>query len=162
MVWDTAARLRETAAFEKQTAWRLLNTLLVAEYEGESFTTLDMVSVDLYTGWCQFIKSGAAAAYLYRDGQVEVIEAQSLPVGVSVDTGCDVVKRQLKPGDMVILVSDGVPDGYEKDMTEMIREVAGPNAQEFANQILIHALAGASQEAADDMTVLVLGFWNKN
>ncbi len=46
----------------------------------------------------------------------------------------------------------------KKDMTEMIREVAGPNAQEFANQILIHALAGASQEAADDMTVLVLGF----
>lgn len=158
---ETLEHLLE-AGFEKQTAWRLLNTLLVAEYEGESFTTLDMVSVDLYTGWCQFIKSGAAAAYLYRDGQVEVIEAQSLPVGVSVDTGCDVVKRQLKPGDMVILVSDGVPDGYEKDMTEMIREVAGPNAQEFANQILIHALAGASQEAADDMTVLVLGFWNKN
>ena len=158
---ETLEHLLE-AGFEKQTAWRLLNTLLVAEYEGESFTTLDMVSVDLYTGWCQFIKSGAAAAYLYRDGQVEAIEAQSLPVGVSVDTGCDVVKRQLKPGDMVILVSDGVPDGYEKDMTEMIREVAGPNAQEFANQILIHALAGASQEAADDMTVLVLGFWNKN
>ena len=158
---ETLEHLLE-AGFEKQTAWRLLNTLLVAEYEGESFTTLDMVSVDLYTGWCQFIKSGAAAAYLYRDGQVEVIEAQSLPVGVSVDTGFDVVKRQLKPGDMVILVSDGVPDGYEKDMTEMIREVAGPNAQEFANQILIHALAGASQEAADDMTVLVLGFWNKN
>ncbi len=56
--------------------------------------------------WCRWIctrmvpvyqKSSAAAAYLYRDGQVEVIEAQSLPVGVSVDTGCDVVKRQLKP-----------------------------------------------------------------
>ncbi|MBO5489714.1 MAG: SpoIIE family protein phosphatase [Eubacterium sp.] len=153
------------AGFEKTSAWRLLNTLLAAGYERDSFSTLDLVSLNLYYGRCEFVKSGAAATYLYHDGEVEVIQAETLPVGVSMDASCAVMKRNLKEGDFVIMISDGVADGYQRngngDLAQLIREVACQNAQEFANRILIHALADGEKQASDDMTVLVAGIWNR-
>lgn len=160
------------AGFEKKSALRLLNTLFVANYEGNSFTTLDMVSVNLHTGKCEICKSGAAATYIKRQDRVDTVLSEALPVGVDMEAESDVTVTQLQEGDMVIMVSDGVIDGFycgrmpsagEDDTLErLIENLPCQNPNDMANQILMNALARSDREATDDMSVLVAGFWNKN
>ncbi len=159
------------AGFEKKSALRLLNTLFVVNYEGKSFTTLDMTVVNLHTGVCEILKSGAAATFIRKSDHVETIESKALPVGVDMEAECDEVSVQLEDSDMVIMVSDGVIDGFyggrvpfgeEGDTLEhLIMSLSCQNPNDMANQILMHALARSSREATDDMSVLVAGVWNK-
>ncbi|MCH5266426.1 MAG: SpoIIE family protein phosphatase [Lachnospiraceae bacterium] len=158
------------AGFEKKSALRLLNTLFVANYEGTTFTTLDMVSVDLHTGRCEIMKSGAAATFIRRADRVDTILSEALPVGVDMEAESDVTVMEVEEGDMVIMVSDGVIDGFyggrkpeeEKDTLEaLIASLPCQNPTDMANQILMNALAKSAREATDDMSVLVAGIWNK-
>ena len=77
---------------------------------------------------------------------------------------------ELEEGDMVIMVSDGVLDGFyernmksdsQEDMATLIENLFCQNPNEMANQILMNALARSTREATDDMSVLVAGVWNK-
>lgn len=159
------------AGFEKKSALRLLNTLFVVNYEGESFTTLDMAAINLYTGKCEIMKNGAATTFVRRADRVDIIASSALPVGVDLEAEPDVSVVDLTEGDMIIMVSDGVLDGfYERNMTEenqedmvtLIENLMCQNPNDMANQILMNALARSTREATDDMSVLVAGIWNKN
>ncbi len=159
------------AGFEKKSALRLLNTLFVANYEGKTFATLDMSAINLHTGECEILKSGAAATFIRRADRVDTIMSEALPVGVDVDAECDEIRAELTEGDMVIMVSDGVVDGFysgrippveEGDSLEtLILNLPCQNPNDMANQILMHALARSDREATDDMSVLVAGIWKK-
>lgn len=159
------------AGFEKKSAFRLLNTLFVINYEGESFTTLDMTAINLHTGQCEIMKNGAATTFVKHRDRVETIVSSALPVGVDMEAEPDVTTVELEDGDMVIMVSDGVLDGFyernmmdgsQDDMSTFIEELACQNPNDVANQILMNALARSTREATDDMSVLVAGIWNKN
>lgn len=160
------------AGFEKKSALRLLNTLFVANYEGTSFTTLDMVSVDLHTGECQIYKSGAAATFIRRKDGVETVISEALPVGIDMEAESEVTVTTLQEGDMVVMVSDGVMDAFyhgrmvpateEDSLERLIENLPCQNPNDMANQILMNALARSDKDVTDDMSVLTAGIWNKN
>ncbi len=157
------------AGFEKKSALRLLNTLFVANYEGESFAALDMVAINLHDGKCEIFKNGAAATYIRRSDRVETITSEALPVGVTVGAESDEVTLSLQEGDMVIMVSDGVMDSFyssaqeeKESLEDLIFQLPCQNPSDLANQILMHALARSDRAATDDMSVLAAGIWNKN
>lgn len=161
------------AGFEKKSALRLLNTLFVINYEGDSFTTLDMASINLHTGKCEIMKNGAAATFIKRKDGVDTILSEALPVGVDMEAESDVAVTELSEGDMVIMVSDGVIDGFygnsrileeseEYSVEALIENLDCLNPNDMANQILMNSLARSAREATDDMSVLVAGIWNKN
>lgn len=158
------------AGFEKKSALRLLNTLFVVNYEGESFTTLDMTAINLHTGKCEIMKNGAATTFVKRADRVDMIASCALPVGVDLQAEPDVAEIRLEEGDMIIMVSDGVLDGFyernmksdsQEDMATLIENLLCQNPNDMANQILMNALARSTREATDDMSVLVAGIWNK-
>ncbi len=165
MVIELIEKFLETG-FQKETAIRMMNSAMVIQGDEGSFSTVDLASMDLYTGRCEFYKIGAAPAFIKRGKQVECISSASLPAGIFHHLDIEKSVRQLEDGDFVILATDGVLDYLpspdpEGTMADVIRELETNNPGQMANQILEQVLLYTSGKAPDDMTVLVAGIWEK-
>ena len=98
------------------TALRLLNHYLHARLSGgdsadESFSTVDLFVLDLYTGKGQFVKSGAAPTLILRQGHLYRLCSHTVPVGILHAIDAQTVPFEVKEGDHILLMSDGVSDG---------------------------------------------------
>ena len=125
------------------------------EEEG-SFTTVDLLRVDLFTGETGVYKYGAAPTYVKRGGQVSRVTGTSLPAGLSGQPGSpDVTRLTLSAGDCVLLVSDGVSAG-ESDLwiRERLAAFDGESPRELAGALITES--GTRGGAVDDRTALVL------
>lgn len=154
------------AGFPVKTAVQMMNTALVIGREEVRFCTVDVTLFDLYEGTCEFVKAGAAATFLKRQGEVEIIRSATLPIGVLQDIEIDTETRRLESGDYVIMVTDGVMDALpagEQDvlMCTFIQDTDILNPGELAHHILGRVLEWSGEVPLDDMTVLVAGLWSK-
>lgn len=154
------------AGVGERTAIHLINSVFVLQSEEQNLSTLDMVVLHLHTGVCEFIKMGAAAAFIkHRDG-VESIVSTSLPMGVFAKAEYENVSKKMEDGDYIILLSDGVLDtALGNNQEGYFRNIIGGlemnNPKELADAILQQAIANNDGEIVDDMTVLVTGVWIK-
>ena len=154
------------AGFPVKTAVQMMNTALVIGREEVRFCTVDVALFDLYEGACEFVKAGAAATFLKRKGEVEIIRSATLHIGVLQDIEIDTETRRLESGDDVIMVTDGVMDALpagEQDvlMCTFIQDTDILNPRELAHHILGRVLEWSGEVPLDDMTVLVAGLWSK-
>lgn len=161
MVIDLLEQFLE-AGFSKETAVRMINSALIVRSDAQVFSTIDISSLDLYTGICEFLKVGASTTFIRRENWVETISSTSLPAGVFHKLEPDCTSRKLYDGDMVIMVTDGVLDALpaahqEKLMKDIILEHDTGNPSELAAYILARVRQYREKEPADDMTVLVMG-----
>jgi len=153
------------SGFEKDLAVRIINSALVLKGTDESFSTLDVCYVDLYTGDAEFIKIGAASTFLRRDGKVTVIRSSSLPMGLMPSLDVEVSKARLCHGDVVLMVTDGVidADASREDKEEWIgqalRDCKYINPQDIADMVMLEAKRLSDGNVGDDMTVLAARFW---
>ena len=137
-------------------ALRLVNCALLVKSSDESIATVDGLSVNVYTGQAKFYKAGAAVSFLRRGDQVQVIELPSLPIGILRTVGVARHEETLQPGDIVLLVSDGVtaPDcGWLND--ELLAWSTN-NMDDLAAHIASLAKLRADDETRDDMTVVAV------
>ena len=154
------------AGFTKETAVRMINSALLIHSDAQTFSTIDMCSINLYSGICEFLKVGASTTFIRREHQVDTISSTSLPAGVFHQLDLESVSRKLYDGDMVIMVTDGVldalPAGQQEElMKEIILEYDSDSPQEVAEHILSCALEYEQRNPSDDMTVLALGLWKR-
>ncbi|SHO48251.1 stage II sporulation protein E [Anaerocolumna xylanovorans] len=154
------------AGFRKESAIKLINSIMVLRDREESFSTIDLTIINLYTGFCDFIKMGAAATFLKKAGEVEVIHSTSLPAGIIQKADYEIITKKLYSGEFVIMATDGVVDcipGEDKDefISEFLKDLKTNNPKEMANALLNMALEQNGWVPVDDMTVLVAGFWSK-
>ena len=156
-----AARLTSQllrAGFAAESAARLVNVALgLKNAEQESGATLDLLTVDLYTGRAGLFKAGAAPSFLVRGGVPHPLEGASLPMGV-LDT---VVGRSttfgLDAGDWVVLVSDGVlADGSEWLLQQLQLCAKLDHTPEQAARAIADAAVRRAGDKQDDITVAVL------
>ena len=152
------------AGFPEKTAIQMINTTLVMGREEIHYSTIDMSVFDLYTGECELIKAGASSTFIKKGDVVEHLSSTSLPIGVLHSIEIDSVKRKLKSGDFVIMVTDGVLDALpvgEQDilLETIIQGSAIANPKEMAHHVLEQVLNWTGKEPADDMTVLAVGLW---
>lgn len=152
------------AGFSKETALRMINSSIVLQPDTPVFSTVDITSIDLYTGICEFLKIGAAASFLRRENGVECIRGAGLPAGVSSRLLLEPYRVRMYDGNLLFLVTDGVlgalPQGEEEALlTEMILSLAPGTPSEMAERLMEQVQAYGS--AADDMTILVVGLWKR-
>ncbi|MGB9809021.1 MAG: stage II sporulation protein E, partial [Caldanaerobacter sp.] len=153
------------AGFDKELVIQMLNSILALRSAEEMFSTIDIMFFDKFTGKAEFVKIGACVSYIKRGTSIEVIESSSLPVGILEDIEADLHEKELKEGDFVILVTDGVLECYEGDkerqLSKIISEANFISPQEMADYIMGKSLESCGNMPKDDMTVIVAKIWKR-
>ena len=153
------------AKFDKELALKTINSILMLKSNDEIFTTLDISVIDLYSGKLQLIKTGAPATFIKKKDRVEVINSQSLPVGILQDVDFNIYEEYLEDGDIIIMMSDGVleannkVDNAERWMKDLIGNIESLNPKTIGEEIIRVASEISGGENMDDMTVLVTKVW---
>ena len=164
LVLDLLERFIE-AGFTKDTAIKMLNSAMVIHGEDEKYSTVDISSVNLYTGEASFYKIGASATFIrHKDGAVEGLLSTSLPVGVSVRIEIEQAKKQLSDGDFLVMVTDGVleylnTEHPEETIEEMISQIKTNHPGLLAKKVLDQVMEYTGGAVRDDMTVLAAAVW---
>lgn len=166
MVIDLLERFLE-AGFTEAMALSMTNSTMVLRGMKERFTTVDLTTIDLYSGKCELFKVGAAATFIGQQGNYEYILSENLPTGASCQIELEPVQRQLHSGDFVVMMTDGVLEHLqveepEETMCEILASIHSNNPMEMARKILERVLFYTQGRAKDDMTVLCLGIWEKS
>lgn len=163
-VIDLMEQLLETG-FSARAALKLVNTVLLLSGGEERPATLDLCLVDLYSGVLEAMKLGAPASFVIGQESVEALESETVPAGVLNPVEPVLLSRKLWDGDLVVMVSDGILDampGGEKEgaFCDFLGGLPKAGPQETAEMILAFALSFEG-EPRDDMTVLVVGMYEK-
>ena len=155
------------AGLSKSTSINTVNSIMNMKFEeDEKYSTVDLSTIDLYEGEVEFIKIGAAASFIKKKDQIEVINSKTLPIGVLDKPDIDVVKSNVENGDFIIMVSDGVID-YNGDNTgkpqwivEYLKEMKTTNPKELVENIIKKAKELSGGKVKDDMTAIVSRVYN--
>ena len=143
------------AGYTRAQALDVVNALMLMCTGREMYATMDLCVCDLHTGETAFEKLGACASYVVRDGEVRAIGADTLPVGVLPDVESRSLRMTLRPGDVVILLTDGVAGAYpggEEALRAAIAKLYWLHPQAVGERLIGQCLL--SGEAKDDMAVL--------
>lgn len=148
--------------FSKATAINTVNSIMTLKfYENEKFSTVDLMSVDLYTGKADFIKVGAVPSFIKNGERVESIESRTLPMGVLDKAEIEINNKILKPGDMIVTLSDGVLDynnesiGDYSWIIDFLTSKKTIDPEKLCNEIIEKSKKLRDNKINDDMTVIV-------
>lgn len=164
---ETALDLMEQfleAGFSMETAVRMINSSIVLQPDARVFSTLDLASIDLYTGVCEFLKIGAAASYIRKENGVESIRGTGLPAGINSQLLLEPYRIRMYDGNLLFMVTDGVlsalPEGEEERiLKEIIWNLPIGTPAEMAEKLIEQVQVYG--DATDDMTAMVVGIWRR-
>ncbi|MBU9722007.1 MULTISPECIES: stage II sporulation protein E [Bacillaceae] len=149
------------SGIEETVAIKSINSILSLRSQEEVFSTLDLAMIDLQEGFVKFLKVGSIPSYIKRGTNVKSVEAGNLPIGIIHDMDVDVVTEQLKSGDLLIMMSDGIyeapktVENHDVWMKRIIKELETDDPQEVADLLMERVIRETGNEINDDMTVVV-------
>lgn len=149
------------SGIDEKVAIKSVNSVLSLRTTDEIFSTLDLAMIDLQNASTKFLKIGSTPSFIKRGSKIIKIQASNLPMGILQEFEVDVVSQQLKAGDLLIMMSDGVFEGpkhvgnYDAWMKRKIQELETDNPQEVADLIMEEVIRSRSNYIEDDMTVAV-------
>ncbi|MFS0865403.1 stage II sporulation protein E [Fredinandcohnia sp. 179-A 10B2 NHS] len=149
------------SGIEEKVAIKSVNSILSLRTTDEIFSTLDLAVIDLQDASAKFLKIGSTPSYVKRGDKVSKIQASNLPMGIIEDFEVEVVDEQLKAGDLLIMMSDGIFEGpkhvenYDMWMKRKIKEIETSDPQEVADLIMEEVIRTRSGQIEDDMTIVV-------
>ncbi len=135
---------------DTETAICMLNNALLVKSGDESFATLDICKIDLYSGRGEIVKAGGSFSYVKCGKEVSVINGSGTPVGInhSVQTRSSIFT--VSDGDIVFMVSDGA----EINRTWLENVTNGDySLEEMVEIIASSARNSAEKKHGDDITV---------
>ncbi len=96
------------SGFCAEKSLRLLNSTLLLATDAQTFSTLDVADIDLFSGRVDLYKLGASDTFVIRSGRSYRIPCASLPAGILGQAEAEHRYFTLKDGDLMVLHSDGV------------------------------------------------------
>ncbi|MDM5335973.1 stage II sporulation protein E [Fictibacillus enclensis] len=149
------------SGIDEEVAIKSVNSVLSLRTTDEIFSTLDLAMIDLQDASLKFLKIGSSPSFVKRGDQVRIIEASNLPIGIIEEFDVDVVSDQLKAGDLLIMMSDGIYEGPKHVeninawMKRKIKEIGTDDPQVVADLLMEEVIRTGSNTIEDDMTVVV-------
>ncbi|MBQ9117883.1 MAG: SpoIIE family protein phosphatase [Clostridia bacterium] len=124
----------------------------------ETFTCVDIGIVNLDTGQADLVKIGSPAAFILSEKSLQILESNSLPLGILDSLRPDCATYTLQENELLLFVSDGISGafGSTADFCELLKKVPTANPQGLADLILDTALAKYGGVPKDDMTVVAV------
>jgi stage II sporulation protein E len=145
------------AGNRKHTVLKMLNNF-IRHKNLECFSTVDLLEIDTLGAEASFVKSGAAASYVIREGKLFRIASTSLPIGITREIASEEIRFGIKDGDLIVMISDGVSQSFEDGvwLLTMLSEELDPDAPAnvIAGSILDRARKNNGR--SDDMTVIAV------
>ncbi|SDI12414.1 stage II sporulation protein E [Alteribacillus persepolensis] len=148
------------SGMDEETAIRSVNSVLSIRSTEEMFSTLDLAMVDLQEARGKFIKIGSIPSFIKRGNKIKQIEAGNLPMGMMEHADIDVVTEQMKDGDMLIMMSDGIFDipgpieNTEIWIRRILSQIETDDPQELADLLLERVMRVSQGQIHDDMTIV--------
>jgi serine phosphatase RsbU (regulator of sigma subunit) len=148
-----------SAGFDVKLALKTVNNILLLHNDNEIFSTVDLAMIDRMGGKLRLFKIGAAATFIKRGDKVAAVKLAALPLGIVDGIHIDFINVRLRPGDQIIMVSDGICDANRVDLEmtwlqEAIRNIKSKDPQTIADLIVNKAVEAYGIREKDDMTVI--------
>ncbi|WP_026693207.1 stage II sporulation protein E [Peribacillus kribbensis] len=147
------------SGIEEKIAIKSVNSVLSLRTTDEIFSTLDLAMIDLHDAKAKFLKICSVPSFIKRGDKIIKVESDNLPMGMFKEFDVEVVMEQLKAGDLVIMMSDGIFDGpshfenFEYWMKRKIKELETDDPQEIAD-ILLEEVIRRKGKIDDDITIV--------
>ncbi len=145
-----------------------LNRLVLDEMATEHYFTLLLADVNISNGDVVFSQAGHPHPILQRkDGSTTALGEGGLPVGLLPDAAFDQSRITLRPGDRLLIQSDGItecmtPKGEmlnNEGLMTMLAHMHETRGQALLSTLLEHLQAFAGQQDfADDISAVLLEF----
>ena len=134
-----------------------VNALLLNRGGEDMFATADILILDLESGEAEFVKLAACPTWIARRGEALRVEGGRLPLGILERVEPQRSRGLLEPGDVVLMVSDGVLDAAGAGTLEALAlENPEEDPSRLAERALDAARAACDEGRRDDMTALCL------
>ena len=142
------------AGFGFDCALKVVNSSLLVKSSDESLATLDIACIDLFTGQVDFLKAGAPASFIRKNGKAHRLENASLPAGILQEVSFARNSAMLGAGDIVLMASDGALEGDTEWICAHLEDWKDGDAQELARHIAQEAKRRVAGIHDDDITVV--------
>lgn len=147
-----------SAGSRLEISMRMLNSFLCARGHGsedECSATVDLMELDTACGHAVFAKSGAAPTYVIRGGTVYKLRSRSQPLGILRDSEPQLLRFRMHPGDVVVMVSDGVTMGNDECpwLLDMLSEPLPDSMDSLRVDILRRAMQSGTP---DDLSAIAI------
>lgn len=144
------------AGYDGEQTMRVVNGAMLSATGGESFATLDMGVVDLWTGETRITKFGACSSFVVQGQKISRMTGESLPIGIMEQVYPAEKVLIMEEDDRILMMSDGVADLFatDDDVIRLIQKYRNDTPQMMAEMILQEAMDRQQYAPADDMTVL--------
>ena len=139
----------------QKAAIEMLNTSLLVKSSDESFATLDICQVDLYTGRTRLFKAGGADTFVRSGKKVTRISGNGLPIGISYTTSVDTKSFTASEDDVIIMTSDGA-DLTEQWLEQAFERDSGKSLDELVRTIAGAAKFNCEKGREDDISIVAL------
>ena len=143
-----------------------LSQILHRHTTANRYITCFLVLLDHEKGLVQFTNAGHNPALLFRsDGSIEALESHGLPLAMFPSNTYGQDERPMKPGDLLVLYTDGIteasdPDGQEMELTGLRGLLSPVRTQPLAvlEQRIEEALDAftAGAPPSDDRTLVLI------
>ncbi len=135
---------------------RLINSALMAKCQDETLATMDIASLDLFTGKCQFRKAGATGTIYRKAKKFSYLEKESVPVGIMQEVKYAFFEESFKRGDIIVLLSDGATSCGTDWIGETVENFVGDDPETLSKEIVSYAKRTRSDGHQDDITAFVI------
>ena len=119
----------------------------------DTASTLDALSINVFTGEATLFKAGAAPTYFLHSNKIRKIEGKTLPVGILNTVSCKETSTALSQDDIIVMTSDGAEQSDEPYIEQTLKNMYPYKAKEICAALIEQARVHASRR--DDVTVIV-------
>jgi sigma-B regulation protein RsbU (phosphoserine phosphatase) len=143
----------------------LLNANLIPRYQVSNYVAVAYLHLDLKLGTGRIANGGMPYPFLGRDGEISRLTVGGVPLGLLEQTRYEELEFRLTPGDLLVLISDGVTDAMnpagdmygEPRFLESLRRHSTEPIRDCVRNLYDDILAFTDKaDIHDDITILAL------